>query len=99
MIEGNWQVEVRIFVDPGEPFFSKTCFEERSAAAFARSGSWHFYPCPISGLYGSHVFLTVRFVAFVALVSAGGSLAGKLSSRLSVRSSSTFSWLAAFCSF
>ena len=30
MIEGNWQVEVRIFVDPGEPvFFRRAMGQER----------------------------------------------------------------------
>ncbi|CUW85958.1 exported hypothetical protein [Agrobacterium genomosp. 2 str. CFBP 5494] len=42
--------------------------------------------------------MTARFVAFVALVNAGGSLAGKLSSRLSVKSSSLFLSVD-FCSF
>ncbi|CUX18970.1 exported hypothetical protein [Agrobacterium fabrum str. J-07] len=42
--------------------------------------------------------MTARFVAFAALVSAGGSLAGKLSSRLSVRSSSLL-FFPDFCSF
>ncbi|MBP2564591.1 hypothetical protein J2766_001150 [Agrobacterium tumefaciens] len=83
---------------PGEPSLSKTCFEERSAAAIRPIWIGDFPEFPVIQPSNGQVFLIARFVALVALVSAGGSLAGKLSSRLSVKSSSLF-LTADFCSF